>query len=205
MEQFSHELIKTYKIPLTFGLVGIVLLIIGIVLSSRLNPSSVVKNGIEIIDSNSQATVSGRMTSILVVDIEGAIEIPGVYEMEDGTRLVDLLERAGGIRAEADSQWVAINLNKAQPLVDGVKIYIPFEGETASSESQVSDQTTRMNGTININTATSEQLETLSGIGSVTAGEIIDGRPYQRSEELLERKIVGPVTWEKIKDEISVF
>jgi len=65
----------------------------------------------------------------IFVDLEGAVEKPGLYELPAGARINDLLIRAGGLSARADRDWVERNLNLAQKLADGVKIYIPRRGE----------------------------------------------------------------------------
>ncbi len=208
MQEIMENFLRIYKIPLIFGSFGFFFFFLAVMVSN--NSASKNLRGISIEGDLSDSTKSAEMVTMMLIDIEGAVGKPGVYEMKEGTRVVDLLERAGGISDQADDVWIAQSLNKAQPLVDGVKIYIPFEGQGLKSQSSndVSKNTLGIRSTdkkININSASSSELEGLSGIGPVTASEIINGRPYTRVEELLERKILGPKTFEKIKEEISVF
>jgi len=139
----------------------------------------------------------------IVVDIQGAVLNPGVYKLPYDTRNVDALAAAGGISEDADRDWVEKNLNLAKKVTDGLKIYIPREGEQILSKtSQVSNS--GVSGPVmNINTASKTELETLSGIGPVTADKIIQSRPYGDIEELRTNKIVGNSVFERIKDKIA--
>ena len=139
-----------------------------------------------------------EIVSEIVVDVEGAVISPGVYKLNSDQRMVDALAVAGGLSEEADRDWVEKNVNLAGKLSDGLKIYIPRNGEeilSGSASSAIS--------VMNINNASVADLKSLSGVGDVTAQKIIDGRPYSSIEELLEKKIVSASTFEKIKDEIA--
>ena len=113
---------------------------------------------------------------------------------------MDVLAEAGGISEDANRDWVEKNINMAKKASDGLKIYIPRIGEEVLSISQNSAQA---GAVININTASASDLESLPAVGPVTAQKIIDGRPYSQIGELIDRKIVGAATFEKIKDKIS--
>ena len=99
------------------------------------------------------------------------------------------------------------NLNLAQKLVDGAKIYIPERGETDSNKDspRSSLQGESLQGRININTAGSAELDTLYGVGPATAEKIIQNRPYGAVEELLSKKAVKSNVYESIKNQITVF
>ncbi|OGG17264.1 hypothetical protein A3D78_03150 [Candidatus Gottesmanbacteria bacterium RIFCSPHIGHO2_02_FULL_39_14] len=123
---------------------------------------------------------------------------------------------------KADLDWMEKNLNRAAKLIDGGKIYIPEKTQNfppqrdpASGGTNIKTQNQNLNlksknilgvteGLININTATQTELEALPGVGPVTAGKIIDGRPYQTLEELKTKKAVGNALFEKIKDKLTV-
>jgi len=157
--------------------------------------------------SSDQASGSAE-ARMIVVDIEGSVKSPGVYELPEGSRVADLLDKAGGLTPDADSEWVGKTLNRASILTDGAKLYIPKKGEVQGA-SQTGGKTNTVSettgvGIISINTATEKELDTLTGVGVVTAQKIISGRPYQRIEELLERKIVGASVYEKIKGQITL-
>ena len=195
----STEKIKDFlredKFSLALFLFAFVLLAVGIFF---LLPKGGRENQISIIEEN-QASLSAE----IFVDVAGAVVKPGVYKLAAGSRIADAINTAGGFSPGADSQFISKGINLAQKLSDGVKIYVPQKGESGSVVGTA--QSSSSSGLININSATSNQLDTLPGIGPVTAQKIISGRPYSRIEELLEKKIVGASTFEKIKDKISIF
>ncbi len=178
---------------IAFGLVGILLIGLGAVLFFPREPE------IEIIPFDK---AQGGPASTIFVDIEGAVQNPGVYELATGSLLNDLLIRAGGLSASADRELAAKNLNLAQKLVDGSKFFIPSMNETIGQVAATASQATAK---ININTASLAQLDTLWGIGEKRAQTIIDSRPYQNVEELVSRKVVPQNVYERIKDEVAVY
>lgn len=133
---------------------------------------------------------------IIKIDIEGAVEQPGVYKMANDSRTQDVLITAGGLTAKANRKYVSENINLSQKIYDGEKIYIP-EISDLSNLSTLSDL-------VSVNTATEQELDSLPGIGLVTARKIISGRPYQSISELLEKHLVNQATFTKIKDKISL-
>jgi len=139
-----------------------------------------------------------KVVSSLVIDIAGAVKSPGVYEFPEGSRIKDAIMKAGGFAEDADRARISQELNLAQALQDGVKVYIPKVGDTKA-------QSTATTGKVNINTASDTELEALPGVGSKTVEKIVSGRPYAKIEELLAKKIVGQATFEKVKDSISVY
>lgn len=141
----------------------------------------------------------------IMVDIKGAVQRPGVYEMDDNARLLEVIEKAGGFTEEADSRQV----NLAQIVTDQMMIYIPREGEEIPDE-LVLDQVNDVDsvGRININTADITELTQLKGIGEARAASIIEYREeYGRFESVEEIKNVsgiGEAIFEGFKDEIVV-
>lgn len=160
----------------------------------------------EPIQFSSDEFTASQSSRMIVADIEGAVSQPGLYELSEGSRIEDLLEKAGGLTEEADSDWVAKTLNRASLVSDGAKLFIPKRSQD-SGDSDVagsSIEDTSSTQLISINTASEKELDTLPGVGEVTAKKIIDGRPYQRIEELLERKIVGQSVFEKIREQVTL-
>ncbi|HEX5449891.1 MAG TPA: ComEA family DNA-binding protein [Gaiellaceae bacterium] len=104
----------------------------------------------------------------LVVDIAGAVRRPGVYTVPKGDRVVDAIARAGGFTAHADR--TAVNL--AAPLVDGEQVVVAGAGAGSGGTAGSSAP----GAPVSLNSATAEQLDTLPGIGPVTAQKIIDYR-----------------------------
>ncbi len=182
------------KIPIGLALVGLILIGIGLLSTSLLQEN---RSSIEILPAEE------RSEETLFVDLEGAVEKPGLYELPVEARMNDLLIRAGGLSASADREWVEKNLNLAQKLADGAKIYIPNQGESEVGE--VAGSSVIVSEKININSASASELDALWGIGEARAGVIIDNRPYQTVEELLSKKIVPENVYERIKDEITVY
>lgn len=194
-----REFIDKFKIPLGLSLVGLVL-IIGGVFASNLNGRSQQEFPRESI-VESQKLIS--------VDVSGAVQKPGVHKLKDGARIEDAITSAGGFSEKANSEYISKYLNLAQKLSDGSKIYVPFEGETplrpASPDFAGQGVVAGQQSKININIASQSELEALPGIGPVTASKIISDRPYQKIEDLLNKKIVNKSTFEKIKNSIVVY
>lgn len=147
----------------------------------------------------------------IIIDLSGSIENPDVYEVTLGARLKDVLILAGGLSSDADRRFFAQNFNLARILKDQEKIYIPssedIENQNLSNIPQGSQDFSQnvlgASDKININTASESELDTLPGVGEVTAGKIIQNRPYQSIDDLLNNKIVGKSVFEKIRDQIT--
>jgi competence protein ComEA len=143
----------------------------------------------------------------VVIDVSGSVNKPGVYDLPSGSRIGDAISAAGGLSPSADHQWVERTLNRAEQLRDGQKIYI-LSLEEAMEQTFVLPKGiiagTSNVSTISINSANQSGLESLWGVGPVTAQAIIDGRPYSSIEELLNRKIVKQNVWERIKNQVSL-
>jgi len=198
--------IEKYKIQLGIGLGGVILLGLGVIFF-RLNSAD--KPKIEIISSD-----SSQGATTIFVDIQGAVQNPGVYELPANSRINDLLIRAGGLSASADREWVSKNINLAQKLQDGIKIYIPNQKEvrqfggpalSTTAGGEVAGVSGAIAGKININTASQAQLESLWGIGEKRAADIIANRPYQSIEELVTKAKIPQSVVEKIKDKITIY
>lgn len=200
-----QEPIYTYRWQIALLLVGAILLAGGIILTRRdiLSPATV-----EMVAD--EATHSGQIR----VEVSGKVKSPGVYALSTDARIDDALRLAGGITEEGDWDWVEKYINKAAKVTDGQKIYIPALNEQSSTltankqggESVLSTASQNVSeGLININTATSVELEKLWGIGPVLAQKILEYRPYSSIDELLTKGIVKKNVWEKIKNQISVY
>lgn len=133
------------------------------------------------------------------VDVDGAVVHPGLYVLKPDARVQDALIAAGGLTQEANRK--AVNL--AAKITDGQKIYIPKIGEAAVVQASVAGVESN-SGVISINNSSMSDLDKLPGVGAVTAQKIIDNRPYGSVQELLEKKVVGQATFEKIRDSVSL-
>ncbi len=139
----------------------------------------------------------------VVVDIEGAVKNPGVYELPTNSRIKDVLVMSGGFVENTDREYCEKTINLASTLKDGQKIYIPFLSDTPKGGGYI--EAKKENGLVNINTATEEELDTLWGIGSARIESIVKNRPYQTLEELVEKKVLTKQILEKNKDKITIY
>ena len=149
-------------------------------------------------EQNGEAHNNEEKEAFIYVDIDGAVNNPGVYELYEGSRVIDALNKAGGLKETAATQ----NLNKARKLTDGEKIYIYEEGEAEFIDHNIIGSTL-----ININTASADSLMTLPGIGEVYAKRIIDyrsGKKFTSIEEIKNIAGIGNKTFDKIKELITI-
>lgn len=155
-----------------------------------------------------QVATSSAVKKEIFVDVEGEVSTPGIYKVDENSRISDIIRKAGGFTQSANIDWIEKYLNMAEKVSDGAKIYIPKLGENVSLQVLISNNSSSenpQNQILNINTASLQQLDTLPGVGEITAKKIIDGRPYEKIEDLKNRKIVNSSVFEKIKDRIRVF
>jgi competence protein ComEA len=201
-------LLKKYWLPLVLGLAGLLFFIYGLIsiLASVSKPQDITfKSG----SASSTANISSQSQNLIQVDVEGAVVTPGVYKLAANSIIKDALVLSQGLAADADRVWIAKNLNLAAKLYDGAKVYIPKIGETAAQSTNPNDQTPNINvpmqSLININTASSDSLDVLPGVGLATITKIVNGRPYTNINELLDKKVVSSKVFDEIKDKISVY
>jgi competence protein ComEA len=135
----------------------------------------------------------------LVVHVAGEVRDPGVYRLPQGSRVTDAIERAGG----ATSQALPDGLNLAAELADGQQVVLPSRSPTAGSP--VGSAATE--GPISLGTATVEQLDTIEGIGPVTAEDILEFRDEHGGvgsiEQLDEISGIGPATMEALREGLA--
>ncbi|MFV2049001.1 helix-hairpin-helix domain-containing protein [Metabacillus sp. YM-086] len=151
-----------------------------------------------------QKTSENSEASTIVIDVKGAVQTPGVYEISANARVHEIIEKAGGLSDQADE--AAVNL--ASSLEDGMVVYIPQIGEIKENPFQTTNEEKDSPKKININLATSEELQTLSGIGPAKAEAIISYREengqFKSIEGLLEVSGIGEKSLEKLKEEVTV-
>lgn len=147
----------------------------------------------------------------LVVDVEGAVRRPGIQRLAAGSRVGDAIAAAGGYGERADVAAAALNINLAEALKDGAKVRVPALGETAAGgtapATPAGSPPAGTGGLIDLNHADEGQLESLPGVGPVTAAKIIDARStalFASVDDLGTRGVVGPSTLEKLRPLITV-
>jgi competence protein ComEA len=139
--------------------------------------------------------LSGQASDV-VVDVTGAVERPGVYRLPAGSRVEDAVERAGGASAKAELEAV----NRAARLADGQQVIVPERGPAGVALAATGGEE---EGPISLGTATVEQLDTIDGIGPVTAQDIVDFRDEHGGlasvDQLDQVSGIGPATMESLR------
>lgn len=139
---------------------------------------------------------------MLVIDVQGEVKTPGVYELPVNSRVNDAIKSAGGANKNADLSY----LNQARMLKDGEQIYVEKKIYNATGTTRKSTAT--FSGILNINRATAKELDKLPGIGPVIAGRIIEFRKvngaFQSIDDLRKVQGIGASTLEKFKSKIRV-
>ncbi len=137
----------------------------------------------------------------VVVDVAGAVARPGVYRLPSGARVVDAVRRAGGPLRSA----LLAAVNRAARLADGQQVVIPERGPGTGSGAVA--PATGEDGPISLGTATAEQLDTIEGIGPVTAADIIEFRDQHGGlasvEQLNQVSGIGPATMEALRSRLQ--
>lgn len=141
-----------------------------------------------------------------LVDVGGAVARPGMYALPPGSRVSDAIRAAGGYGPRIDADAAAASLNLAEVLHDGAKIVVPERGTRAAAAGATGGSTSggpgSGSGLIDLNRATSSELDTLPGVGPVTAAKIIaarEERPFASVDDLLSRKVVSASVLSKIR------
>ncbi|MEN6357644.1 MAG: ComEA family DNA-binding protein [Armatimonadota bacterium] len=175
----------------------------------------------KVIATGSDSTHAGSNSSRRVIfQVAGCVKAPGVYSLPNGSRVYEAIKAAGGAKDNADMQ----SLNLAAKIEDASKIVVPAVGQSSASPMSMkaaagmagsapakssgskssSDKLSRPGeGVVHINSASSEELERLPGVGPSTAQKIIDFRTqsggFKSPEQMLDVKGIGPKKWEKMR------
>ena len=166
-------------------------------------------NGPDVGLSGSGSAASDVPSGAVVVDVTGAVVTPGVYRLDAGARVGDAIDAAGGFSPRVDADRVGTELNLAATLADGQQIRVPSRDDaTGGTQGGSGGGSGGAPGSvIDLNSATQAELESLPGIGPVTAGKIIESRggsPFRTIDELRERGLVGQKTFDSIRALIRV-
>lgn len=190
--------LKKYRLPFLLAIVGLIFFIYGLIALWSQNQGS------PDIKFETNSTAVNKSDNLITVDIEGAVSNPGVYRLKLNSIIQDGLVAAGGLSNEADRDFVSKSINLATKLTDGQKIYIPKIGQSAP-EALGSTSTVTNSSLININTALEKELDTLPGVGPVTAAKIINNRPYLDINDLVSKSVVSQKVFDQVKDKITAY
>ena len=162
-------------------------------------------------ESSAPGSGAVRAPVELVVDVAGAVVTPGVYRLAPGSRMGDAIDAAGGFGPRVDAERAAAELNLAATLTDGQQIRVPSRDEQTGPDGGSGGSGGAAGGggaaLVKLNQATQAELESLPGIGPVTAAKIIESRtqtPFKTVDDLRERGLVGEKTFASLRALVTV-
>ena len=208
-----NPLFSRYKSEVTLLLAALLISIFSAVLFFQQKSSE--KKAPQISQKNETRTIGKKST--ITIDVGGAVKKPFVYTLDSTDRIIDAIQKAGGLTDEADEAFVRRNINYARILSDQEKIYIPFLSDTADgyvlenkrildyTQPNLSQNRTEVSALININSASVLELDQLPGIGKVQSEAIFNARPYTSTDDLVKDNVIKQSVFDKIKDLISVY
>ena len=198
------------------SIIGGVLAVIVIILVGRGLIASSMKEKVMVTNAVNTTRVEETTTIMpqnCYVDIKGEVLRPGVYEFSCESRMQEVIKKAGGFTEEADET----KINLAQKITDQMQIIVPnvhskqedglTEGNSEKGSSTNTSVSNSKQGTININTATLEELQTIKGIGKKKAEAILQYRKehgaFRTKEDLLQVKGIGKKALEAIESQVN--
>lgn len=177
--------------------------------------SSEESSGVEIISSNSKDDDANAAHQTISVHVVGSVVNPGLYEVEKGSRIKEVIDAASGFKDDAEQSSV----NLARVVEDGEQIVVQSKNASPQASSSASSSSSAVSssnstgsstgaGLVNINTADAQTLMSLSGVGESTAKKIIADRekngPFKTKKDITRVSGIGEKKYEAIKDSITV-
>ncbi|WP_455490126.1 helix-hairpin-helix domain-containing protein [Granulicatella sp.] len=209
-----RRLLMEYKKVLS--IIGGVLAVIVMILVGRGMMASPPKEKVMVtnaVDTTRVEETTTMMPQNCYVDIKGEVLHPGVYEFSCESRIQEVIKKAGGFTEEADET----KINLAQKITDQMQIIVPnvhskqesgvIEENSGKGSSTNTNVSNSKQGTVNINTATLEELQTIKGIGKKKAEAILQYRKehgaFRTKEDLLQVKGIGKKALEAIESQVT--
>ncbi len=195
---------------LVYGAVAVTLLLVGARwIRSAEEPGSLA-GGVSVSPASDSSTSAEGAFSVdpqgggdVVVHVAGAVKEPDVYRLPAGSRVSDAVERAGGATARAEVE----GLNLAAPLTDGQQIVMPSRAAGPAGAALGSSGVGTTDAPIGLGTATVEELDTIEGIGPVTAQKIVEFRTQQGGtssvDQLDQIDGIGPATMDALRSRLQ--
>ena len=190
---------------LVYGAVGVALLLLGARWIRSTESRDAPAGGVSYPSGSGSGSGSGAFSvdsqggEDVVVDVAGAVRKPGVYRLPTGLRVNDAVQRAGGATTRGDVEQI----NLAARLADGQQIVVPSRVQASAGVAAGSRGPATTSGPISLGTATIEELDTIEGIGPVTAQDIVDYRDQHGGvssiDQLDEIAGIGPATMDALR------
>lgn len=226
-KSYMNKLNKKHKIIIIISTIMVIGL--GYYVYSKENSKNEMSD-LQVEEGNIENNQSIKEEKKIKVHISGAIKNEGVFELDENSRIIDVIQQAGGLTEQSYTKYI----NLAEMLEDGSKIYIPTKEEIENQEKQNEEQenkkdietfkntitinqnennqkyksTNQKIKKININTATQEELDSLPGVGASTANKILNYRKengkFKTKEDIKNVSGIGESKFNKIKDLIEV-
>ncbi|MDA7026872.1 helix-hairpin-helix domain-containing protein [Bacillus sp. CLL-7-23] len=206
------RLLKPYKWMVVGGFI-LVLIIAGVIIIKNQGHQSskhtILPKEAAAVSAKHVKKTKPKKVKEVVIDLKGAVKHPGVYQMKAGDRVHQLLKKAGGTVKKADEQQI----NLAAVLQDGMVVYIPSKGEKAvqaqtEATASVKESEEEQTEVVNINNASSKELQSIPGVGPSKADAIVAYREengsFQKIEDITNVTGIGEKSFEKMKSSLSV-
>ncbi|CAJ2234365.1 helix-hairpin-helix domain-containing protein [Companilactobacillus paralimentarius] len=203
-----YQYVRNKKIVL---LTGIVIVVLGgyFFLFHKVTPTSTLEPKQELTTQKDETKKSktdskAKEPQMIVVDVQGAVQKPGVYHVKDKAIIQEVIQTAGGFAANADLKQI----NQAKRVVDQMQVYIPIKGEKVTPTSTNSSNDTQNKKIVNINTATVDDFKDVTGIGPKKAEKVIAYREehgqFKTLHDLTNVSGIGEKSLAKLKDQLTV-
>ena len=199
--QLSAPARLTIASVIGLALVGLALTSVGVVMRSSGETHTVTLDQVPAIpDTTEQIAPVQAVQRTVIVHVVGQVMRPGIVELDDGARVTDAIDAAGGVTQAADID----SLNLARVVADGEQVYVPEVGEDVTARAQPQHATAQ--GPISLSRADQATLETLPGVGPSLAARIIAFReangPFQSVSDILAVSGIGPATLDRFADQV---
>lgn len=198
----GHSGLVPFHVSRTTALVGVSFVFVVLVLVGQRLAQAGASREPEPIAAPLEPVAAPGPRALLVVHVVGAVRRPGLYRLREGARTADAVSRAGGATRNAD--LAALNL--AAPLVDGVQILVP-DGRALAGSGAEDARAEGAVPAVSLSSATLEELDTLPGIGPVTAQKIVDYRtehgPFASVDDLDAVPGIGPTRVEQLRELVT--
>ena len=217
MKNFIKLFYRKYKLLIPILIIFILFIISYLIYINRNNNVIAYDEGNDIIIDKIKETITDLQENKIKVDVKGSVANPGVYELDENSRVIDAINLSGGLLDNADTN----NINLSKKLIDQNVIIIETINDNKEPQNIIKyvykecdcpkfndEESSTVNEKVSINNGTLEQFQSLSGIGESKAKSIIKYReengPFNVIEDIMNISGIGEALFEKIKDSITL-